>query len=224
MKDKVIHIAAHLLSEPADDLEMAESIITSKRTKKSVNLQEVADVALRFSSKLPEGMEPGLEVVSFYEPEAPTTCSYAVHLAMVDVDKETGSVTLMKYFLVDDSGILVNPLTVEGQIHGALAHGIGGALLEDLVYSEDGQLLSSTFIDYLLPTATIMPEVHHDFMETPSLTLGGFKGMGEGAAIPTAAALTNAIDDALSASHVKFLELPVTPEKVHSLLKTKAGA
>jgi carbon-monoxide dehydrogenase large subunit len=120
---------------------------------------------------------------------------------------------------MDDSGVLVNPLTVEGQIHGALAHGIGGAMFEDLVYSEDGQLVSSTFVDYLLPTASEMPEVIHGFTETPSLNIGGFKGMGEGAAIPTAAALANAVDDALSDYDVKFTNLPITPEKVYRLLK-----
>jgi carbon-monoxide dehydrogenase large subunit len=221
LKDKVVHIAAHLLNEAPEDLEMRDSVIASKNGTKSITLREIADVALRFSAKLPEGMEPGLDVVAFYEPDAPTTCSYATHLAMVEVDPETGSVSLLKYFIVDDSGVLVNPLTVGGQIHGALAHGIGGALFEDLVYSDEGQLLSSTFIDYLLPTARVMPEVTHAFIETPSLTLGGFKGMGEGAAIPTAGALTNAIDDALSTYGVKFLELPITPEKVHKFLKTK---
>ncbi|HEV2137995.1 MAG TPA: xanthine dehydrogenase family protein molybdopterin-binding subunit [Nitrososphaerales archaeon] len=219
MKDKILHISAHLLDEASDDLEMTDSVISSKKSGKTLTLQRVADVALRFSGQLPEGMEPGLDVVSYYEPESPTTCSYATHLAMVEVDPETGSLKLLKYFIVDDAGVLVNPLTVEGQVHGALAHGIGGALLEDLVYSDDGQLLSSTFVDYLLPTAEIMPEVIQDFVETPSLNLGGFKGMGEGAAIPTAAALTNAIDDALSDSKVKFLELPITPEKVYRLIK-----
>jgi carbon-monoxide dehydrogenase large subunit len=128
-------------------------------------------------------------------------------------------VKVLKYFIMDDSGVLVNPLTVEGQIHGALAHGIGGAMFEDLVYSEDGQLVSSTFVDYLLPTASEMPEVIHGFTETPSLNIGGFKGMGEGAAIPTAAALANAVDDALSDYDVKFTNLPITPEKVYRLLK-----
>ncbi len=222
VRDKVLHIAGHLIGEAPEDLEMSESVITSKKSGKTLTLQRVADVALRFSGQLPEGMEPGLDVVSFYEPEAPTTCSYATHIAMVELDPETGSLKLVKYFIVDDSGVLVNPLTVEGQIHGALAHGIGGALLEDLVYSDDGQLLSSTFVDYLLPTAEVMPEVIHDFIETPSMTLGGFKGMGEGAAIPTAAALTNAIDDALSDSNVKFLELPITPEKVYRLMKEES--
>jgi aerobic carbon-monoxide dehydrogenase large subunit len=219
MRDKVLHISAHLLGEAPEDLEMKNSVISSKRSNRSLTLQRVADVALRFSGQLPEGMEPGLDVVAYYEPDTPTTCSYATHLAMVEVDPETGSLKLLKYFIVDDSGILVNPLTVGGQIHGALAHGIGGALLEDLVYSDDGQLLSSYFIDYMLPTAEVMPEVIHDFIETPSLNLGGFKGMGEGAAIPTAAALANAVDDALSDVQVKFLELPITPEKVYKLVK-----
>lgn len=218
LKDKVVHIAAHLLGEAPEDLEMEKSVISSKRSGKSVTLGEVANVALRRSAKLPEGMEPGLDVISFYEPDSPTTCSYATHLAQVEVDRETGSLKLLKYFIVDDSGVIVNPLTVEGQIHGSLAHGIGGAVFEDLVYSEDGQLLSSTFVDYLLPTATEMPEVIHDYTETPSLNLGGFKGMGEGAAIPTAGALANAVDDALSEYGVKFLELPITPEKLHRLM------
>ncbi len=223
MKDKVLQIAAHLLGEAPEDLEMKDSLISSKRSKRSLTLQRIADVALRFSGKLPAGMEPGLDITVYYEPDSPTTCSYATHLAMVEVDKETGSLRLLKYFIVDDAGVLVNPLTVEGQVHGSLAHGIGGAMLEDLVYSDDGQLLSSTFIDYLLPTAEVMPELTHDFVETPSLTLGGFKGMGEGAAIPTAAALTNAVDDALSESGVKFLQLPITPEKVYRLMKREAS-
>jgi carbon-monoxide dehydrogenase large subunit len=219
MKDKVMLIAAHLLREAPEDLTMRESMISAKNNpEKSISFQQVAEVAIRLSSKLPEGMEPGLDVIAFYEPDAPTTCSYATHLAEIEVDPETGDVKLLKYFLVDDSGVLVNPLTVAGQIHGALAHGIGGAMLEELAYDEGGQLLSSTFIDYLLPTATMMPEVSHDYIETPSLTLGGFKGMGEGAAIPTAAAIANAVDDALSDYGVKFVELPVKPETVYRLL------
>ena len=163
-------------------------------------------------------MEPGLDVISFYEPERPTTCSYATHLVQIEVDPETGLVKLLKYYIVDDSGILINPMTAHGQVHGVLAHGIGGAMFEDLVYGDDGQLLSSTFIDYLLPTAGEMPQVYVDSIETPSLTLGGFKGLGEGAAIPTAGAIANAVDDALSAFNVKFLELPITPEKIRNLI------
>ena len=218
LKDKILHIAAHILGEATEDLGMEMSVITSKRTGKTTSLRDVAGVALRFSSKLPEGMEPGLDVIAFYEPETRTTCSFASHIAQVEVDRETGNVKLLKYFIVDDSGVIVNPLTVEGQILGALAHGIGGAMFEDLVYGDDGQLQSSTFVDYLLPTSTVMPEVVHDFTETASLNLGGFKGMGEGAAIPTAGALANAVDDALSDFGVRFRELPISPEKVYRLI------
>ena len=220
LKDKVLAIAAHLIKEPPEDLEIHDSMISSRKNrKKTVSFQEVADVSIRFSSHLPEGMEPGLDVISFYEPDAPTTCSYATHLVMIEVDSETGFVKLKKYFIVDDSGVLINPMTAHGQVHGALAHGIGGAMLEELVYTSDGQLASSTFVDYLLPTADLMPEVMVDSIETPSLTLGGFKGLGEGAAIPTAAAIANAIDDALSRFNVKFLELPAKPEIVYGLIK-----
>lgn len=223
LKDKVLAIAAHLMKEPPEDLEMQASVIASKKNpKKTLSFQEVADLSIRFSSRLPEGMEPGLDVISFYEPDAPTTCSYATHLVMVEVDPETGFVGLKKYFIVDDSGVLVNPMTAHGQVHGALAHGIGGALFEELVYTSEGQLASSTFVDYLLPTADLMPEVVVDSIETPSLTLGGFKGLGEGAAIPTAAAIANAIDDALSGFNVKFLELPAKPESVYGLIKKGA--
>ena len=224
MREKVLQIAAHLLKESSEDLQINESLISSKKSpNKSLSFREVADVSLRLSSKLPEDMEPGLDVISFYEPDAPTTCSYATHLALVEVDPETGSIKLLKYFIVDDSGVLVNPLTAHGQVHGSLAHGIGGAMLEELAYDSDGQLASSTFVDYLLPTADSMPEVFVDSIEIPSLTLGGFKGLGEGAAIPTAAAITNAVDDALSTLDAKrFLELPAKPEMVLSLLKRNA--
>jgi aerobic carbon-monoxide dehydrogenase large subunit len=224
MRDKVLAIAAHLLNEPPEDLEIFEGVISSRHdSRKTISFKEVADTAIRWSSRLPLGMEPGLDVIAFYEPDAPTTCSYATHLAVVEVDHETGLVKLLKYFIVDDSGVLVNPMTAHGQVHGALAHGIGGALLEELPYDNSGQPMSSTFIDYLLPTADVMPEVFVDSIETPSLTLGGFKGLGEGAAIPTAGAITNAIDDALEGFSVKFLELPAKPETVYKLVKASAN-
>lgn len=224
MKDKVLLIAAYILKYPPEDLELRDSIIYSKSDRtKTISFKEICDIALRMSSKLPEGLEPGLDFVSFYEPDAPTTCSYASHLAEVEVDPETGSIKLLRYFVVDDSGVVVNPMTAHGQVHGALAHGIGGAILEDLVYDRDGQLQSSTFVDYLLPTANEIPEVLIDSIETPSLTLGGFKGMGEGAAIPAAGAITNAIDDALSPFGVKFVELPATPEKILSLIRKSSN-
>jgi carbon-monoxide dehydrogenase large subunit len=221
MREKVLAIAAHVLKDRPENLSFQQGMISSRAdSKKSISFKDICDISLRMTSKLPAGMEPGLDMISFYEPDAPTTCSYASHLVEVEVDQETGLVRLLRYFVVDDSGVVVNPMTAHGQVHGALAHGIGGALLEELAYDSDGQLFSSTFIDYLLPTALEMPEVYVDSIETPSLTLGGFKGMGEGAAIPTAAAITNAIDDALSSFRAKFLELPASPERVYSLIKS----
>lgn len=223
LKGKVLEIAAYILKVQPEELDMKENSIFSKvdPAHTLITFREIADLSMRFSSRLPPGMEPGLEVTAFYEPDAPTTCSYATHLAEIEVDPETGRVKLLKYYIVDDSGVLVNPLTAHGQVHGALAHGIGGAMFEELAYTDDGQLSSSTFVDYLLPTADSMPEVEVDSIEIPSLTLGGFKGLGEGAAIPTAAAIANAIDDALSPFTAKFLELPAKPEVVYSLLNGK---
>src|SRR5256712_12358804 len=214
LRDKVLLIAAHLLKEAPEDLDIKGSRISSKRdARKAVSFQEVADVAIRFSARLPQGMEPGLDVISFEEPESPTTCSYATHLAVVAVDAETGFVKLLKYFIVDDSGVIVNPMTAHGQVHGALAHGIGGAMFEELFYDGEGQLLSSTFVDYMLPTASVMPEVIVDSIETPSLTLGGFKGLGEGGAIPTAGGLADTIGCALFGYWGKVLRLRVTSAK-----------
>jgi aerobic carbon-monoxide dehydrogenase large subunit len=227
MKEKVLQIAAFLLSQEPENLEIAEGVISPKsekdkpRISSSITFKEVADIAIRFSAKLPTGMEPGLDVVSFYEPDAPTTCSYATHLALLEVDVETGSVELKKYFIVDDSGVLINPMTAHGQVHGALAHGIGGAMLEELPYTDEGQPAASSFIDYLLPTADLMPEIVVDSVEIPSLTLGGFKGLGEGAAIPTAAVIANAIDDALTGLATEFRELPAKPETVLALIHNR---
>jgi carbon-monoxide dehydrogenase large subunit len=223
MKQKVLLIASHILKEPPENLELRDSLIFSTKDpkQKSITFKEVADISLRLSSRLPEGMEPGLDFISFYEPDAPTTCSYATHLALVEIDQETGNIKLLKYFIVDDSGVLVNPMTAHGQVHGSLAHGIGGAILEELSYDPDGQLASSTFVDYLLPTAAFMPEVVVDSIEIPSLTLGGFKGLGEGGAIPTAGAITNAIDNALYKFGVKFVELPAKPERIFSLIRRR---
>jgi aerobic carbon-monoxide dehydrogenase large subunit len=226
MKEKVLDIAGYVLKRRPEELELQNGVISAKistgesKITDKISFKEIADIAIRFSSKLPEGMEPGLDVISFYEPDAPTTCSYATHVALIEIDSETGFVRLKKYFIVDDSGVLINPMTAHGQVHGALAHGIGGALLEELPYTQDGQPTASSFIDYLIPSADLMPEILVDSIETPSLTLGGFKGLGEGAAIPTAAAITNAIDDALDGT-VTFRDLPAKPENVFRLITSR---
>jgi carbon-monoxide dehydrogenase large subunit len=141
-------------------------------------------------------------------------------VATVEVDVETGFVRLLRYVVVEDCGTMINPLIVDGQVHGGVVQGIGGALLEHLVYDETGQLRSQTLMEYLLPSAVDVPkiEVHH--LQTPSpFTLGGFKGMGEGGAIGPLPALGNAVTDALAPLGVAIDALPLSPERVRMALE-----
>jgi carbon-monoxide dehydrogenase large subunit len=140
-------------------------------------------------------------------------------VTVVEVDPETGFVKLLRYLVVEDCGKIINPMIVDGQVHGGVTQGIGGALFEELVYDQQGQLLNTSFMDYLIPTATDVPayEVHH--IETPSpLTVGGMKGMGEGGAIAPGPAIANAVCDALRPFGVRVTRLPLTPERVKSLI------
>ena len=219
VREKVTLIAAHLLGAQPEEIKIESGRISPAGSpEKSMTFREVADIAIRSPYLLPKGMEAGLEVTVRYEPEAPTTCSYAVHIPVVEVDPETGAIKFLRYYVFDDSGRVVNPMTVYGQIHGATAHGIGGTIYEDLPYDESGQLLTSTFMDYLVPTSMEIPNMEIEHTETPSLTLGGFKGMGEGGSIPTPGAICNAVEDALSPFGVKITETPLSPERILRLL------
>jgi carbon-monoxide dehydrogenase large subunit len=222
LKEKVLAIAAYRLGVPVEDLVIDEGKIWSKSDpSKSMLFKDVAYIAYRDPTLLPPGVDAGLEVAVTYEPESPTTCSFGIHIAVVEVDPETGKIDILKYFIVEDCGIPVNPMTVEGQIHGALLHGIGGAIYEHLVYDSTGQLLSSTFMDYLIPTTVdgCPKELYIAHLETPSRGLGGFKGMGEGATIAAPAAIMNAVEDALAPFGVKITEGPLSPERVLRYIK-----
>jgi CO/xanthine dehydrogenase Mo-binding subunit len=141
--------------------------------------------------------------------------SNAAHCCLVEVHPRTGVVTVLKYVVVHDCGRELNPLIVEGMVHGSTVHGIGAALLEEFRYDEQGQLLTATFLDYLKPTATDVPEIEVERLEHPSpFTPLGAKGVGEGGAIPGPAAVANAVEDALSSFGVTVRELPITPERV----------
>ncbi len=167
---------------------------------------------------------PGLEATKFYDPYY-GTASNATHLAMVEVDRATCAVKTLRYVVVEDCGRMVNPLIVDGQVHGGVAQGIGAALLEEIVYDEHGQLLSGTLMDYVVPSACEIPamEVHH--LETPSpVTLGGFRGMGEGGTIGAPAAIANAIADALAPLGIEVAELPVSPDRLFRLIGHAQGA
>ena len=218
LREKAVRIAAHLLEAGAEDVALEAGRASVRGTGRSVTLREIAAAAYAGVKRLPKGMEPGLEATRFYDPYL-GTASNASHIAVVDVDVETCAVRIRRFVVVEDCGRIINPLIVEGQAIGGVAQGIGAALLEEVVYDANGQLLSGTLMDYLVPTASEVPaiEVHH--LERPSpTTLGGFKGMGEGGTIGAPAAVANAIADALAPLGVEITELPLTPERLFRLI------
>jgi carbon-monoxide dehydrogenase large subunit len=167
---------------------------------------------------LPPGETPGLEHTAWFTPPQAAYCNGA-HVAELEVDIETGEVRILNYFVVHDSGTLINPLIVEGQIQGGVVHGIGNALLEWMRHDDNAQPLTTTFVDYTLPSACMVPNITSSHIETPSpLNPLGVKGAGEGGTIPASAAIASAIEDALSDFGVRIRQSPVTPQYVLSLL------
>jgi carbon-monoxide dehydrogenase large subunit len=163
---------------------------------------------------LPPGVDPGLSATVYFDPPGPTF-SGAVHVAQVEVDRDTGRVRVCRYVVVEDCGPVVNPMIVEGQIHGAVAQGFGEALQESIVYDGDGQLLTATLMDYALPRAADVPAFEIGHLETPSpLMPGGMKGMGEGGTIGAPAALANAVSDAVRPLGIGVTALPISPKSI----------
>jgi carbon-monoxide dehydrogenase large subunit len=220
IREKALAIAAHQLEVSAKDLELTEGVISVRGVRdRSIALGQVAATAYAGTKRLPKGMEPGLEATRFYDPYF-GTASNATHLAVVEVDRDTCAVKVLRYVVVEDCGRIINPLIVEGQAIGGVAQGIGAALLEEVVHESDGQLLTGTLMDYLVPTASEIPAIGVEHLERPSpTTLGGFKGVGEGGTIGAPAAIANAIADALAAAGVAVDELPVTPQRLFDQLR-----
>jgi carbon-monoxide dehydrogenase large subunit len=218
VREKILQLASHLLEANVDDLEIERgNVFVRGSPHKAISFAALAAAAAP-GQPLPEGMTPGLEATHYFEVHQ-STFSYAAHIAFVEVDPALGTVQPLKYFVVNDAGRLINPQIVEGQIIGGIAQGIGAALLEDLIYDEQGQLLTTTFMDYLLPQMTEMPEVQIEHMETPSpLNPLGIKGLGEGGAIAAHAAIANAVEDALAPFGVTVTETPLSPDRVTSLV------
>jgi carbon-monoxide dehydrogenase large subunit len=219
LRGKALAIAAHLLEVSADDLTLADSRATVRGAPdRALTFREIARAAYAGAKRLPTGMEPGLEATRFYDPYF-GTASNATHIAVVEVDPETCAVVVRRFVVVEDCGRIINPLIVEGQVVGGVAQGLGAALLEEIVHDPDGQLLTGSLMDYLVPTAAEVPTVEVLHLERPSpTTLGGFKGVGEGGTIGAPAAVANAIADALEPLGVEPNELPVTPDRLFRLL------
>jgi carbon-monoxide dehydrogenase large subunit len=212
---KAKKIAAHLLEASADDIELGESRATVVGTDVSVGWTEIVDAAL--SGNVPEGVTPGLDD-EIHLKSGGLNFPYGMHLAQVEIDRETGATTLQRMWAVDDAGNIVNPMLAEGQRHGGLAQGIGQALWEEARYDSDGNLVTSSFIDYLMPSSVTLPafELEGTVTPTPTNPLGA-KGIGEAGAIGSTPAVLNAVCDALQTDDI---QIPLTPEKVWSRIRS----
>ena len=216
LREKVVAIAAHLLEAAAADLEVADGRIAVRgMPARGLSMLEVARVAHLETHRLPPETEPGLEATRFYDPIRGTFAAGA-QAAVVEVDVATGRVEIRRYVCVEDTGRVINPLIVEGQVQGAIAQGIGGALLEHLVFDEAGQLLTGTLMEYALPTAADVPAFELAHVEVPAENLLGVRGVGEGGTLGPPAVLANAVADALAPLGVEVNELPITPGRLWS--------
>jgi carbon-monoxide dehydrogenase large subunit len=214
--DKARLIAAHRLGVPESELEYANG--TFSGGDGSITTKEIALQAWT-AHDLPDGMEPGLTSSSVYDP-ANFSWPAGTHVAVVEVDTETGSVDLRRYVAVDDVGRVVNPMIVDGQIHGGIAQGIAQALFEEAVYDEDGNLLTGSMLNYIVPTAAELPSFELARTETPSPTNPlGVKGVGETGTIASPPAVMNALVDALSPYGITDIDMPATPERVWRALR-----
>jgi aerobic carbon-monoxide dehydrogenase large subunit len=218
VKAKMAKFAAALLEANEDDLVFENGMISVKGAPaRGKAFAEVAGFAY-IPVPLPEGLEPGLSEEAFFEPSN-NTYPFGCHISMLEIDRETGEPTLLKLIAVDDAGNLINPLIVEGQIHGGLAQGIGQAMIEEAVYNDDGQLMTGSFMDYALPRAIDFPrfELHSTVTPTPVNPLGA-KGVGEAGTLGSTPCIVSAAVDALSAFGVKHIDMMLRPEKLWHII------
>jgi carbon-monoxide dehydrogenase large subunit len=222
VREKVLKVAAHLLEAGPQDLELRAGRVEVAGTDRHVTLQAVAEAVSGVPGyAMPGNFEPGLESMENFIPGA-LTYGIGCHAVEVEVDIETCGVRILRYAVVNDSGRVINPLIVEGQIVGGVAHAIGNSLLEWMGYDDGAQPLTTTFADYLLPGSTDVPHIEVTFAEYPSpLNPLGVKGVGESGCVPAAGAIVSAIENAVAPFGVRIDEYPVTPAKLYALLKGK---
>ncbi|MGI8534254.1 MAG: molybdopterin cofactor-binding domain-containing protein, partial [Candidatus Limnocylindrales bacterium] len=222
IREKARHLAAHLLEANPDDLEWTNGKFSVKGSPdRSKTIQEIAFAAY---TNHPQGMEAGLEAVDYYDPPN-LTFPFGSYICVVDIERSTGEIKIRRFVAVDDCGNIINPMIVNGQIHGGLTMGLAPALYEQITYDENGNNLAGTFMDYLLPTAvetpawelgkTITPSPHHPI---------GAKGVGESATVGAPPAIANAVVDALWHLGVRNIDIPITPPKVWAILQEKGVA
>jgi carbon-monoxide dehydrogenase large subunit len=224
IKDKARLLAGHLLEAAVEDIDYADGkFFVRGFPDKSKTIQDIALMA-NVAWNLPAGMEAGLEASSFYDPPN-FTYPFGTHIAVVEIDPENGHVELKRYVAVDDCGRQINPVIVEGQVHGGVVQGIGQALWEQAVYDENGQLLTGSLTDYAIPRADVLPDIDVLSTVTPSPHHPlGVKGIGEAGTIASTAAVYNAVIDALEPFNVRSIEMPLTPERVWRAMTGRKGA
>ncbi|MCV7198166.1 xanthine dehydrogenase family protein molybdopterin-binding subunit [Mycobacterium angelicum] len=219
LREKIVALAAHHLKVSASEVELAHSAAAVRGDpSKTVTFGELAYLAHYQPQQFPSALSPVLEVTERYVATAPILWANATHACTCEVDTQTGKVTLLRYIVSEDVGPMINPAIVEGQIAGGTVQGIGGALMENFVYDDDGNPLATTFVDYLLPTATEVPPIEYGHIEIPGPGPGGYKGVGEGGAIGSTPAVINAINDALAPLGVTVTRLPASPAAIVALL------
>jgi carbon-monoxide dehydrogenase large subunit len=218
VRAKLIKIASTMLEAAPGDIVLENGVAKVAGTDRSVAIARMAREAYTQTYRFNGEIEPGLSETGTYDP--PGTFSNACHVAIVEVDVETGRVRIEKYLVAEDAGRIINPMIAEGQVHGGIAQGIGNALLEEIVYDETGGILTANLADYMPPTAREIPEIELHHMETPSTTsITKAKGLGEGGTIGAPAAVVNAINDALSPFGVAIDEIPATPQRIRAALR-----
>ena len=220
---KLALIASHLLDCAPEDISLqGGKVFRRDRPQDGMTIEQLT-AAAHDQELLPGGVDAGLDFTGSYTlPESPF--SFAAHIVVVEVSRETGHVEILKYWGVHDSGRLINPLLVEGQIHGGIAQGVGQALTEGIVYSPDGQPLTASFMDYAMPRANTMPDLIMENIDTPSPTNPlGAKGVGSVSTVPSPVAITNAVLDALSDLRIRNIDTPLTPERVWRAIRDAQG-
>lgn len=221
VREKLLHLASHAMEVSPHDLELSDGVAQVKGVpQRSMTVAEIAHLAYWGGPKRPEGMaEPALTSTRSYDP--PETYANGTIAAIVEVDAETGMVDLQRILVCEDCGTMLNPTVVEGQVHGAVAQGIGGALYEDLAYDADGQFLAGSLMDYLYPTTMEIPPMVVEHMQTPSpVTEGGIKGVGEGGTLAAGGAVVNAVADALRPFGVTVTKTPLGPCDVLEMIQS----
>ncbi|GAC1548655.1 MAG: xanthine dehydrogenase family protein molybdopterin-binding subunit [Beijerinckiaceae bacterium] len=220
LKQKIARAASHLLEAAAEDIEVFDGVASVVGTDRRMSFRQLARAVYSEMGRIPADQREELGSTQTYDPIFGTSAT-AAHLAVVEVDPHTYQVRIDRFIVAEDCGRIVNPMIVDGQVHGGVAQGIGAALFEEVVFNEEGQPLTASLVDYLIPTATEIPDIEVVHIEADSpTTLGGYRGMGEGGTIGAPAAIANAVSDALSPLGIEITDLPATPERLYRLIET----